>query len=932
MPTLPTYDDLLQPMLSIMKDEKEHSLSQLADALAKEFNISDSQRKELLPSGKYPIFRSRVSWAKTYLDKARLIETTKRAHYKITERGLSLLSEGHKKLDAKVLNQYGEFRAFNGTNKNLFDMTLRGVEAQEETAKFQKEWPISRLESMTLDEYTNLDRSTAFVYWIEALTTSAGSIWGGSAYKFLIYRRKNTTKKITDPTSLTDGTYAWWTKIGTTAEEAFATTKKEVIKIAKAATSGVGFSSEDSWFGNAVYWKIAHLYNPDVVLPIYKKEVLLRAAQALGMEASRKTPAADLHEYLHSLKPEEETTFDYASELWGKYRTESIFHIIESFLNQSKTDNLKTKSYPKQYQDLDVKVSFGKGSPSKIPFLGFTNAYNTIQQGIYPCYLYFKEKDLLILTYGISETIESAVSWPDNLLQQSIEEYFEEHYDSKPHRYGGAYVGHAYPDFSRIRIDELQSDLDEMIIQYGDIAFDDITNDLDTEESDTKRAIWLIAAGRKGRMWEEWQNEGIVTIGWELLGDLMTYDTKEDIAERLQAADPENSSSMNNNALACLEFSRSIKVGDYIVVKKGITTVYGIGEVQSNYIFDQTRKEHKHVRKIEWLNTGVWTFNRQLVLKTLTNITPYSDLSRELLDLLLPEEGKSDASLPSYSFKNLYSEVFFDKSLVDQTVKLLRYKKNIILQGPPGTGKTFLARRLAYAMMGEKDKSRVALVQFHQSYAYEDFIQGYRPTDAGKFQLSNGIFHRFCDRAKEQPGKDFFFIIDEINRGNLSKIFGELMMLIEHDKRGEDFKMFLTYNPKGAEFYIPKNLHIIGTMNTADRSLALVDYALRRRFAFIDLHPQFNSNLKSYLSTNDVNTSLATKIIDKLTALNNLIAKEQDLGPGFTIGHSYFCNIAESPDEDWFKSIVTFEIAPLLSEYWFDNLSKVETEKTKLLS
>ena len=213
MSTFPTYDDLLQPILDIMKDEQEYSLSQLTDALAKEYKVSDSQRKELLPSGKYPIFRSRVSWAKTYLDKARLIETTKRAHYKITDRGISLLSEGHKKFDIALLNQYSEFRVFSGSSRNLFDMALKGSEAQEETAKFQKEWPLSRLESMTLDEYTNLDRSTAFIYWIESVTYNAGSIWGGSAYKFLIYRRKNTTKKITDPSSLTDGTSVSYTHL-----------------------------------------------------------------------------------------------------------------------------------------------------------------------------------------------------------------------------------------------------------------------------------------------------------------------------------------------------------------------------------------------------------------------------------------------------------------------------------------------------------------------------------------------------------------------------------------------------------------------------------------------------------------------------------------------------------------------------------------------
>jgi 5-methylcytosine-specific restriction protein B len=221
------------------------------------------------------------------------------------------------------------------------------------------------------------------------------------------------------------------------------------------------------------------------------------------------------------------------------------------------------------------------------------------------------------------------------------------------------------------------------------------------------------------------------------------------------------------------------------------------------------------------------------------------------------------------------------------------------------------------------------MIQFHQSYSYEDFIQGYRPNELGKFDLKNGIFYSFCQRAQNNPGQPYFFIIDEINRGNLGKIFGELMLLMEHDKRGPEYAIPLTYaKTPDMTFYIPANLHLVGTMNTADRSLAMVDYALRRRFSFINMEPQFE-NMYEYLVSKGASTSMAEKIRKKMTDLNDTISR--DLGKGFAIGHSYFCGTAARYDENWYQSIVENEIHPLLNEYWFDDETKVNTEVEKLL-
>ncbi len=301
------------------------------------------------------------------------------------------------------------------------------------------------------------------------------------------------------------------------------------------------------------------------------------------------------------------------------------------------------------------------------------------------------------------------------------------------------------------------------------------------------------------------------------------------------------------------------------------------------------------------------------------------DLIREYNQPLPQGENKP------YSKEEFLSEVFMTAEQYDEMAAVLADKKNIILQGAPGVGKTFAATRLAYAMMNEKNDSQIKAVQFHQNYSYEDFIMGYKPDGEG-FTLTDGIFYKFCKEAENHQDSDsdkdkkYFFIIDEINRGNMSKIFGELLSRIENGYRGK--KITLAYRDE--LFSIPRNLYIIGMMNTADRSLAMIDYALRRRFSFFEMKPGFETEgFKDYQKS--LNNSFLDELINKIEQLNNEIENDKTLGNGFCIGHSYFCNLnKETCSLSKLRSIVKHDILPMLKEYWFDDQDKYEHWENQL--
>ena len=412
-------------------------------------------------------------------------------------------------------------------------------------------------------------------------------------------------------------------------------------------------------------------------------------------------------------------------------------------------------------------------------------------------------------------------------------------------------------------------------------------------------------------------------LAWGEVGDLSSYATKQGLKQQMLQTYPENGT-QKNDIHALWQFANEMKPGDVVFAKRGTTEIIGRGIVTGDYVYDADAEYYRNVRGVRWTHKGNWSLDKPWpVRKTLTEITDYTDRLAQLKAFFEEEDGAFDGEempvpLTEYPVGKFLKEVYMDRRGYDAIVGLLKTKKNIILQGAPGVGKTYAAKRLAYSMMGVKDVSRVKLVQFHQSYSYEDFIEGYRPSGAG-FELVKGAFYSFCKKAAEDEENAYFFIIDEINRGNLSKIFGELFMLIESDKRGD--KLQLLYSRE--LFSVPTNVHIIGMMNTADRSLAMLDYALRRRFAFVELCPAFDSDgFRDYCAGLD--NPRFEALVREVESLNRAIAEDESLGEGFCIGHSYFCNMeADSCTDEALASIVDYELIPMLKEYWFDEPGKV---------
>jgi 5-methylcytosine-specific restriction protein B len=486
------------------------------------------------------------------------------------------------------------------------------------------------------------------------------------------------------------------------------------------------------------------------------------------------------------------------------------------------------------------------------------------------------------------------------------------------------------------------------------------------------RRTWLIGTGREGELWERFRSDGEIRIGFttdgEQVGNLGTM-TKDEIYARVRALTGD--SKPYHTQLACWEFAHEMREGDLVIARAGVRRVLGVGRIIGPYRFDAQAPEYPHSRSVRWF----WTKERRLPervflhTKTLTDHTRFGDLvdvmlghrTQAAVDLLgshkydseeidrffsaepvlMDDEPPMPESRPSKGARpTLFSEAFKGKfpkgEDLNDMVRELERKRAIILQGPPGTGKTYIASQLANHFAG--DPARVVRVQFHPAYSYEDFIRGIRPNES-HFTTVDGPLLEIARRALADPARHVL-LIDEFNRGNVARILGEALSLVEGDKRHPSHAVRIALPgrplPGGDDrsIWLPPNLYLIATMNTADRSIALVDHALRRRFAFIDLEPAFEDPaFEAWLidefrpddSERDTASiagvkRVVSRLAEAMRLINRRIAAERTLGPGHCLGHSFFCGESGSRDiADWAESVFDREIKPQLREYCADH-------------
>ena len=769
--------------------------------------------------------------------------------------------------------------------------------------RFLQQFPIENLGNMTLEEYTNLNRDNSFCYWLESKTYELGSIWGGAAYKFGIFKFAK-MPNLDNGKYAHDESYSWSSRLGSTSQEAFDNVRNAIIRIAHHARKAEWSEIEkinELW--PVTIWKIAFLYSNEQLLPIYDKDGwLVPLATHFGLADAKKHSRGELYNYLIEKKGNKDL-YEFYDELLAimEKRTARTWLFAPGksacmwdVCKESQTmclgwDLIDDISEFKDKEELTkaLQVAYEKEDASfRNDSLALWQFAHDIQQG-----------DVVYVKKGLSKIIGRGVVEGDYYYDETLSTY--RHIRKVKWTHCGEW------DYSMHKLTlKTLTDITiytEFVKRLNDLVVEEKHIEPAPQPTTTKQYWWLVASP------EVWKFSDIN------VGDIIEYTLMNE----------------HGNKRRVYQNFLDAKAGDIVMGYASTPTlqIVALGEIAKD-----TDNKHLYFRKTEQLLNPV----DYSVLKgyeelqemecmtgggrgTLFKVT--EDEYQVLMEIIRKENPLSaKSSLAIYSDTEFLNEVYMSSAELQRLKTLLKNKKNIILQGAPGVGKTFTAKRLAYTLMEVVDEQRIEMVQFHQNYSYEDFILGYKPNAEGGFELKHGVFYKFCKKALNSPDKDFFFIIDEINRGNLSKIFGELLMLIENSYRGKEIKLAYT----DELFTVPENLYIIGMMNTADRSLAMIDYALRRRFSFFEMRPGFDTNgFKKYQSL--LANEKFDKIIQGIKALNDVISKDDSLGNGFCIGHSYFCDQKEL-SIDWLENVIEYDIEPMLKEYWFDDASKYESQ------
>lgn len=753
---------------------------------------------------------------------------------------------------------------------------------------FQQEFPLESLKDMPLDKYTNLNKEDSFCYWLESRTYKLGSFWGGSSYKFLIYRYNNKPAE-GDPRVISDDKYAWYSNLGKdTAEEAYQVVRDEIIKVATLAQQG-DFDAIDGLdrLGHSYKWKIAFLYSKENLIPIYNRGMLQIVANELGMKNVQKVRTVDIQKYLMEQKGDKDL-YDFYDELLkildAKTKGNSFEDIKAAMIEKLEdNDRFETRKSGKDFLWIGTKDGLLGNDACHYEIVNDSVKKAGHSKGYVFVEMHHEGKKGNL--FKSLQDVEGIKTFPWTIRGERINDN-----------------GWNIKDFT---LDELTNKLLEELEALDDAIGEKakaIAMKSKEPSPEGKQYWWLVG------------NPKIWSIAKMQVGEEQEYTLYNEEGHKRKVFQYFVDAKEGDLVIGYESTPTKQIVGRLVLSRSsdGHTVAFKSIEALPSPINLSTLKNTPELQQMEYLKSPQGSFFKL----TEDEYDILMDLIRE--ENPLPKEETNEV----YNRIKFLDEVYVSFGDYEKLESLLLRKKNLILQGAPGVGKTFAATRLAYAIMGEKDDSRIMQVQFHQNYSYEDFVMGYKPNDNGGFDMKYGVFHKFCSRAKVDKEHKYFFIIDEINRGNLSKIFGELLMLIEKDYREKEIQ--LAYNDE--LFSVPSNVYIIGMMNTADRSLAMIDYALRRRFSFFEMKPGFKSAQFEEYVKKQMNPHL-DNLVKAIIELNKVIAEDDSLGTGFCIGHSYLCNLGF---HDSLENIVEYDIIPMLREYWFDNDNKFNQESQKL--
>lgn len=908
--SIPDFQSCMLPLLKNLANGQSYRLEIAVAALSEQLELTPDERSQLLSSQRQGVFENRVAWARSYLKQAGLLEYPERGLMRITEEGKRVIASGIDRVDTKYLKQYPSFQAFQTRTKSAKDQSSDGINPDDledlllEFAEIANEWFAGRSfvvgywkfmhnffqpDNLEKVEWPEIQKLGDHIHSLHTNALARTRAFGNQNYTIQQYR--DSFLKLAHGEGRVEERMRWF------------------LSDDSATSKYLGASSVGEILGQ--------LYADTHVFFNKRDE---EAAQYLGIDPGflRGDDAARrFAKFNQAIQP----IFEAYSRIVGK-RTEAPIGLeidqFFSWLYETKDLGKRPPPEPKGKQSVwefapgrsaaywddfyrDGIAALGWNEISDLSQFNSREEISTaIKREINPDTE--PRNDSLALWQWLKE-----VKPGDTILAKKGRRTIigmgvvEGGYEYRPDR----------TDYHHVRRVHWEKKGLWELPQGLNLTMKTLTN-LTPYPDHVAKLMALIDAVvllSKKRFWWVNCNPSQWDVAKAPIGHRETFESRNEdgIKRRI------------------FKYFEEIKPDDEILAYvsspvRRITTLLKatkpLGEDESFECevvqrFD-IQPQWDELKRDDQLWECEPLLNNQGTLFSLTD--------NEFMAIKELTEGILPIIKGTYSIEDAITDLFMDESIFRKILDLLQSKRNLILQGPPGVGKTFIAKRIAFALMGEKDEERVRMVQFHQSYSYEDFVQGYRPSSDGGFMLKNGIFYQFCEKARNDD-RPYIFIIDEINRGNLSKVLGELMMLIEHDKRSPQYAIPLVYQREGEpEFYVPPNVYIIGLMNTADRSLALVDYALRRRFSFIDLVPAFGDEKLNQRLFDICGDGLCQRITEAFLELNRKIAADTDnLGPGFSIGHSYFClEKTALLDGPGYGRIIETEIAPLLREYWFD--------------